>query len=57
MKNKVIANENDKVGLIFYNTVIWIYKKVKTCNPLGFESIFIVDSLDGITAEKIKKIK
>lgn len=49
MKTKIITNENDRIGLIFYNTKI-------ADNKLKYEGINVVMDLDFPDAEKINFI-
>lgn len=49
LKTKIITNENDRIGLIFYNT-----KKIK--NKLNYKGISVVFTLDFPDAEKINYI-
>jgi len=46
MKTKIITNENDRIGLIFYNSG-------KTNNKLKFKGINVILGLDFPDAEKI----
>lgn len=48
--SKVIANCNDRVGLILYNVD-------KKSNALGFQNLYTVHGLDGPTAKMVKSVK
>lgn len=49
MKNKVIANENDKMGLVFYSSS-------QTKNNLSFKGIGLHMGLETPDAEQIKEV-
>ena len=54
MMSKIIANTNDKVGLILYNIVSnsWIQNAKK--NSLNFDRIYTVHELEAPSAKTIK---
>ena len=49
MKNKVVANENDKMGLVFYNSSM-------TKNSLNFKGVSMLVNLETPDAEQIKEV-
>jgi len=50
MKTKIITNENDRIGLIFYNSG-------KSNNKLKYQGINVVLNLDFPDAEKINFVQ
>ena len=49
MKSKIVSNDNDRIGVLLYNTE-------KSQNQLNFSSIHLLQSLELIDAQRILEI-